>query len=356
MKKRKLLVFLMIGLILTANSVIGGGKSSMTLEVVDSSGTWDTLTPMYLKTSDSEDVYYAEVNATNINATEPLEYLQYIHWIFDYINYSDPAEFSTDEFDFLLEMEFGDATYCNVSYNWEIEDDGLETTYAGYLDVYINDTHLVDKADYGVSETHKIEFHLWRSKSNQIVVQWLFGEAGDSDRAVGAIIGNWGIENFTYTFQTISGREAYFEVMWKELSYQCGSNEGISDPVTNENWGIFEPIRQILLFILDLFIGLIDLILPEKIEKVFHHYLDRLDDYIDPFLDVILWLGSNWLEILLLIHVFLIIRGVERASKGDLLGLILPLWEFYGKIFNITMRIVGFIVNIIKAMLEAIPF
>ena len=187
MKKavRICLIFWIIGT--TISTITAVAETSMTLEVVDSSGTWDDLTPMYLKTSDNVNTVYAAINATNINAETPLEYLQYLHWIFDYINYSDPAEFSTDEVDFCLELEFNSSIYVNVSYFWEIEDDGLETTYAGYLDVFIDDTHLVDVADYGVGDTHKLEFHLWRSKSNQIIVQWKIGDAGATDRAIGAV-------------------------------------------------------------------------------------------------------------------------------------------------------------------------
>ena len=356
MKKRKLLIFTIILLILTAGSVSVAYESTLNLEVTESGGEWETLTPMFLNCSETENTAYALINATNIDENNTLSYLQYFRWIFNYLEFEDPPDFYTNEVDFLLIMEFEDSTTIKIAYDWEIEDDGLEQTYAGYITIFVNESQLVNVSDYGISDTRKLEIHLWRSKSNQVIIQWKFGEAGSQDRALGAILTNWNVKTFNYTFSTIVEREMSFTVVFEDLSYQCGSNEGISDPVTNENWGIFEPIRQILLFILKLFIGLIDLILPEKIEGVFHHFLERLNDYIDPFLDVILWLGTNWLEILLLIHVFLIIRGVERASKGDLLGLILPLWEFYTKLFNMVMRIVGFIVNIIKAMLEAIPF
>jgi len=331
--------------------------TSLNLEVVDTSGNWVVVSPMFFNTTDSTNTVYAKINATNIgNGTieEPLGYLQYYKFDFEVLENSIPDFGEYGELRHYLWIELGN-TLVNMSWIWIIFED-VATVYSADMDVYVNDTHLIDKYHTSKDHTDSLELHFWRSKSNQLIIQYVPGTGNALRFTYGDIISNWDVWNFTYSCETITDREMSFTLVYNDLSYQCGSNEGISDPVSNESWGIFEPIRQILLFILNLFIGLIDLILPEKIENVFHHFLDRLDDYINPFLDIFLWLGSNWLEILLLIHVFLIIRGVERASKGDILGLILPLFEFYTMIFNMVMRIVGFIVNIIKAMIEAIPF
>jgi len=352
--KRKVLVFLMLGLILTVGSVQATGKISMTIEVVESSGTWTELTPFYLKTTDYENPVYAECNATNIDNEEPLDFLQYLHWILNYTALSEPELGENMDVEFLLELNFTGGTYVNVSYNWKLDWDIAGTLYTGDLDMYVNSTHLVDKEVYSFDSSYHPEFYLWRSKSNQIYFQYKVGNT--VDRKISAVNKAWSLNNFTYYFRTVTGSEFAFAVLFEDFGYQCGANEGISDPVSNENWGIFEPIRQILLFILNLFMGLIDLILPERIEKVFHNFLDNLSTYIDPFLDIIVWLGANWLNLLVLIHVFLIIRGIDRATKGDIVGFLMPLLNFYGTIFNITMKIINFVVSIIKAVIEALPF
>ena len=353
MKARQALVLLNLFLVLSVGSVSAFGEINLKLEVTETTGNWNVTTPMFLNTTDDTNPVSAYINATNISPQEPLEYLQYLHWIFYYHDYTDPSELGNKKIHFYQEINFTSGMMFTCSYMWLLHKD-VTVTYTGTLKCYFNNKLLLSETEYGYDDTYKLEIHLWRAKSDQLLVQWKLGN--NQDRGIGDINPNWNVNNFSYSFYTVQAIPMDFCVTFEDFGYHCGTNEGISDPVSNENWGIFEPIRQILLFILNLFMGLIDLILPERIEKVFHNFLDNLSTYIDPFLDIIVWLGANWLDLLVLIHVFLIIRGIERAAKGDIVGFLMPLLNFYGTIFNITMKIINFVVSIIKAVIEALPF
>lgn len=329
--------------------------SKMQLEVVEHTGEWETVTPMYLNATDLDDPVYARINATNINMTEPLEYLQFLHWIFNFSQYSEPELSDVlSEVIYQLDINFTNGIEVRVKYVWQLVWDIAGTMYIGYLDVWYDGVSLVDKNYYSWATTHRFEFYMWRSKSNQIIFQWNLGS--EQDRAMSEPNNNWNVGNFSYVFATVDTIEMTFTCVFEDFGYLCGTNEGIADPVTNENWGMFEPLRQVLLFVLKLFFAATRAILPDELEAVFEHYIEKLGNYIDPVLEIMIWMGENWLDLLIIIHLFLLVQGVEKATKGELADVIMPFWNLWSGILGIAFKILNFVFSVIKAVISAIPF
>lgn len=335
----------------------GGFEKHLELAVVETAGDWDTTTPMFLNATDTVDEVYCEINATNINADNELIGMQYLYYIFDYVDYDEPTV-GNPLIGYIHEVEINFtsiSTIFKLRYNWQLTYDLGVTTYTGTLQAWLNSTMILTDIQYSYEKTHQLEMRFWRSKSSQFILYYKLGEESTvEDFITSDVLLDWNIGNFTYYFET--SNEGAFVVVYEDFGYQCGSNEGISDPIEDESWGFFEPIRQIGLFIINLFLDLVKIVLPDDLEDVFDHYIDKLGSYIDPVLEIMFWMGDNWLEMLILINMFLLLKGVDAASEGDLANVIMPFWNFYSSLIGFVVSILGFIVNVIKTLIEAIPF
>jgi len=250
MKKKGLVILLLVMSGLGAG-MVEGDERKLELDVIDTSGSWVSATPMYLKTASSGSYKKAVINATNIDETDVLNDLQYTKFIFDYIEYEEPTVSKTFiKYKFDLAMNFTDiSTTVRVIYDWELEYDTGVTVYDGWFFVVVNGSTIFQVNESGYDDTHRLEVHIWRTKSDQLAIYYKLND--EDDLKLLNPLSSWDVGNFTYWFEDEVGYTGTFTVRFDDLSVQSGTDEGIQDPIENTDWGIFEPIRQILLFILD---------------------------------------------------------------------------------------------------------
>ena len=358
--KRKIgVVLILVIVLLRSPYVVKSDERRLVFNVVDVEGDWDETTPMYVETTDPDDYKFVQINATNINDTNQLTNFQYMKYIVDFIDYELPTVSKPDiGYVFYNIVNFtDDNTVIRVSYGWNLEWDTGVVLYESNLRFFVNSTLVFNEyfATYGKS--HQLEIQMWRTKSDQVGVYYRAGEESTEENLIIlSQIEHWGIGNFTYWFNDDEVNTGYFSARFEDLSIQSGSDEGIQDPIENTDWGFFEPIRQIGLFILNLFVGLTKLILPSSVENLFEDLGDSLDDFVVPLTEMVVFVFSNFLELIILVNLALLMNGVTRAEKGDIAGILMPFFTFYGFMFSLAFTVINFIIAVIKALIEALPF
>jgi len=353
--KKKLYAFLISFLMFSAQNSFAG-ETQFRLEVTNTIGDWEVVSPMYYNTTDDQSRVYAKVNATNINASNPLDHLQYFNYKWTILEHSIPSFGSHSYLTQAYTMWLDDNIPFATVWTWDIYED-VATAYSATFEVYINNTLWIDETHTSEAHTDSLEFHMWRTKSNQIVIWYKPGTRAYLKFTYGNIIfPNWSISEFYYETYTTTNFEMSFTMEYDDFSYQCGSNEGIKDPIVDENWGVFEPIRQVLLFILRIFIGLIKIILPSEMEDAFDDLLEDLGNFVTPVLGVFVWVGDNFLTIIVVVNCLLLLNGMTQAVEGEVKDVITPFITFYSTIGNISFKVINFIISIIRTLLEAIPF
>lgn len=348
-------IFFVIIIFIGIPQMVLADERKLEIEVVDTTGSWITTTPMFMETASSGSYKQVVVNATNINSTDVLNDFQYLKFIFDYIEYEEPTVSKTDiVYKFDLEMNFTDIdTKIKISYNWELEWDTGVVIYEGWLFIFIDDVLAVSINESGYDDTHELEIHIWRTKSNQIAVYYELND--EHDLKLYNPLSNWDIGNFTYWFEDEAGYTGTFTVRFNDLSIQSGTNEGIQDPIENTDWGFFDPIRQILLFILNVFIGVVRVVLPDSIEDFFDEMIDAIGDVAEPLTELTIFIFDNYLDLIILGNLALLLAGIQKAEEGDIGGALMPFFTFYGFFFSIAFKVIGFIVSVINAIVSALP-
>ena len=358
--KRKLGVVLIIVLMLLRSPYMAvGDERRLDLDVVYSEGDWDEVTPMYVETTDPDDYKFVQINATNINDTNQLTNFQYIKYIIDYVNFEPPTvdKQQIDYYFYNIINFTDDNTVVRFTYWWSLEWDTGVVLYEGLLRIFVNSSIVFNENFVTYGKSHQLEIQMWRTKSDQIGVYYKAGEESTEENLVIlSQIEHWSIGNFTYWFSDDETNTGYFSVRFEDLSIHSGADEGIQDPIENTDWGFFEPIRQIGLFILNIFVGLTKLILPASVENLFEDLGDSLDDFVVPLTEMVLFIFTNFLPLLILVNLALLMNGVTQAEKGNIAGILIPFFTFYGFMFNIAFTVINFIVAVIKALIEALPF
>ena len=358
--KRKIGVALIIVLVLLGNTnIVQGDERRLAFKVVATVGDWDEVTPMYVETTDPDDYKFVQINATNINDTNQLINFQYMKYIIDFVDYELPTVSKPDiGYVFYNIINFtDDDIVIRVSYGWNLEWDTGVVLYESNLRFFVNSTLVFNEyfATYGKS--HQLEIQMWRTKSDQVGVYYKAGEESTEENLVIlSQIEHWGIGNFTYWFNDDEVNTGTFSARFEDLSIQSGSDEGIQDPIENTDWGFFEPIRQILITIIYFWYNVIKLVLPSSIEDLFEDLGDSLSDFVGPLTEMVVFIFDNFLELLILVNMGLLMNGVARAEKGDIAGILIPFFTFYGFMFSIAFTVINFIVAVIKALIEALPF
>lgn len=332
------------------------GETQFNLEITETTGDWEIVSPMFYKTFDDENLVTAKAEAININASNQLDYLQYFSYKWALSNNSIPDFGDHSWLTIRYDFEFNDDVPLAIIWLWTVEED-ITTLYTGNLLVYINYTLWIDHEYYGETATKGFECHFWRTKSNQIKLWWKYGEGNWKKYTYGSvIISDWSISEFSMEVFTTLYHELSFTLEYDDFSYQCGSNEGIKDPISDETWGIFEPIRQILLFVMRLFIGLIKLVLPSELEDAFDDFLEDLGNFVSPIADIFIWIGENFIDVIIAVHMVLLLMGIKNAQEGEIKEVIMPFWQFYAIIGGIGFHVINFVVSIVKALIELLPF
>lgn len=347
---------------LIANPVLGSERR-LEFEVVDESGDWTINTPMLFKTEDSDNQVKSTVNATNINATNTLYAFQYFKVIFDYVEFESPdvsRVHRTYNADF--HINFTDANFMiDIYYQWDLHYDTGVVLYSGTLNVNYEDSEgdgeIFYKEVSTYEKSHQLEIQIWRTKTDQLGFYYKLGqESTESDMDIFNVISDWDLGNFTYYISDdgypMSGA---FTLKFEDFSLQSGSDEGIQDPIENEDWGFFEPIRQILISIVNIFVGLIRVILPSSLEDLFDALVDALGEFAEPFSEFAIFIFENFLDLLILGNLMLLVGGFNNLREGNISGILQPFWSFWGFIFNIVISVVNFIIAVIKAFIEALP-
>jgi len=358
MSKKQVVLLIML-IIFSSNTIeIYGYENRLKLEIVNEIGDWDEITPMYVKTTNATDHKLAQTNATNINSTNYLYALQYFKYKIDFIEYELPTVSKTNIiYIHYLMMNFtSDNTVLRVSYRWDLEYDTGVVIYVGYLKIFVNSTIVFNESYTTYEKTHQFEIQIWRTKSDQLGVYFKVGEESTEDEMeILDPLLHWNLGNLTYWFSDEAPYTGYFTARFEDLSIQSGVDDGIADPIENPDWGFFEPLRQVLMFIVNIFVGLMRVILPDSIENFFDGIFDSISDFSGPIIEIIVWIGENFLEVIIAVNMFLLINGIEKAMKGELSEVITPFLTFYGFLFGVSFKVIGFVVSIIKIIVEAIP-
>ena len=356
-KMRKMGVLALLLVLFGSLTIASGTEYRMNLEVVETSGDWEKTTPMYFETEDSDNPVYAEVNATNINGVEDELYaLQYLKYIVDFIDYEEPTVSKTRvEYVHYTIINFTESdNQIRIGFGWWLDWTLGVVTFQGTLSAFFNN-QIVFSDDVYDSDAHQYEIQLWRTKSNQLRMYYNIGEIDTNDGFKTLdVLSDWNVGNFTYYFET-NDYPGYFTADYEDLSYLSGVNEGIQDPIENSDWGFFEPIRQIFLGILNLFMGLIRVILPDGIENMLDDFLDALGDFVEPITEIILFIAANFLSLIIAMNLLLLLNGMEQAEKGNIADVMTPFFSFYGFIINVSFAVIRFIVSVIQTIVSIIP-